>query len=49
MAQPCRLWPHCELVRDYVKKGTKLFIEGKIETRSWEQRDGREALPDWSS
>ena len=25
-----------EIVRDYVKKGSKLFIEGKIQTRSWE-------------
>ena len=27
-----------EIVRDYVKKGTKLFIEGKIQTRSWEDK-----------
>ena len=25
-----------EIVRDYVKKGAKLYIEGKIQTRSWE-------------
>ena len=25
-----------EVVRDYVKKGTQLFIEGKIQTRSWD-------------
>jgi single-strand DNA-binding protein len=24
-----------EIVRDYVKKGTQLFIEGRIQTRSW--------------
>jgi single-strand DNA-binding protein len=24
-----------EIVRDYVKKGTQLFVEGKIQTRSW--------------
>lgn len=25
-----------ELVRDYVKKGSQLFIEGKLQTRSWD-------------
>ena len=24
----------------YVRKGTKLYIEGKLTTRSWEGRDG---------
>ncbi len=28
-----------EVVRDYVKKGTQLFIEGKIQTRSWDDRE----------
>ena len=28
-----------EIVRDYVKKGDKLYIEGKIQTRSWDDRD----------
>ncbi len=28
-----------EIVRDYVKKGTKLFIEGKIQTRSWDDKE----------
>jgi single-strand DNA-binding protein len=28
-----------EDVRDYVKKGTQLFIEGKIQTRSWDDRN----------
>ncbi len=27
-----------EVVRDYVKKGTQLFIEGKIQTRSWDDK-----------
>jgi single-strand DNA-binding protein len=26
-----------EIVRDYVKKGSKIYIEGKLKTRSWEQ------------
>src|ERR1039458_7905549 len=28
-----------EIVRDYVKKGTKLFVEGKIQTRSWDDKE----------
>jgi len=28
-----------EIVRDYVKKGTHLFIQGKIQTRSWDDKD----------
>ena len=29
-----------EIVRDYVKKGSKLYVEGKLQTRSWE-KDGQ--------
>ena len=28
-----------EIVRDYVKKGTQLFVEGKIQTRSWDDKE----------
>ena len=28
-----------EIVRDYVKKGDRLYIEGKIQTRSWDDKD----------
>ena len=28
-----------EIVRDYVKKGTKLYVEGKIQTRSWDDKE----------
>ena len=28
-----------EIVRDYVKKGTQVFIEGKIQTRSWDEKE----------
>jgi len=28
-----------EIVRDYVKKGTQLFIEGKIQQRSWDDKE----------
>ena len=27
-----------EIVRDYVKKGSKLYIEGKFQTRSWDDK-----------
>ena len=30
-----------EIVRDYVKKGSKLFIEGRIQTRNWEDKECR--------
>lgn len=29
-----------EVVEKYVKKGTQLFIEGRIRTRSWDDKDG---------
>ncbi len=28
-----------EIVRDYVKKGTQLYIEGKLQTRSWDDKE----------
>jgi single-strand DNA-binding protein len=28
-----------EIVRDYVKKGSQLYIEGKIQTRSWDDKE----------
>jgi single-strand DNA-binding protein len=28
-----------EIVRDYVSKGTHLFIQGKIQTRSWNDKE----------
>jgi len=28
-----------EIVRDYVGKGTQLFIQGKIQTRSWDDKE----------
>ncbi|MFZ7121744.1 MAG: single-stranded DNA-binding protein [Eubacteriaceae bacterium] len=29
-----------KVVENYVKKGTQLFIEGKLRTRSWDNKDG---------
>jgi single-strand DNA-binding protein len=28
-----------EIIRDYVRKGSKLYIEGKIQTRSWDDKE----------
>ena len=28
-----------EIIRDYVKKGSKLFVEGKITTNSWDDKE----------
>ena len=28
-----------EIIRDYVKKGSKLFIEGRLSTSSWEDKE----------
>ncbi len=33
-------WNHAELCEKYVQKGSLLYIEGKIRTRSWEDRQG---------
>ena len=30
------------VVERYVKKGTKLYIEGKLQTRKWQDRDGND-------
>jgi len=31
-----------EIVDSYVKKGTKLYIEGSIHTRKWQDKDGQD-------
>ena len=31
-----------EIVRDYIKKGSKLFVEGSLKTRKWEDKNGVE-------
>jgi single-strand DNA-binding protein len=28
-----------EILRDYVRKGSKLYVEGKLTTRSWDDKD----------
>jgi len=29
-----------EIVRDYLKKGSKVYVEGKLRTRKWQAQDG---------
>lgn len=31
-----------EIIRDYVRKGSKLYVEGKIQTRSWDDKTSGE-------
>jgi single-strand DNA-binding protein len=31
-----------KVVENYVRKGTKLYIEGKIQTRKWTDKDGKD-------
>ncbi len=31
-----------EIARDYLKKGSMVYIEGRLRTRKWQDRDGKE-------
>ena len=33
-------WNHAELCEKYVQKGTLLYVEGKLRTRSWDDQNG---------
>lgn len=33
-------WNHAELCDKYVQKGSLLYVEGKVRTRTWEDRQG---------
>lgn len=33
---------HAELVEQYCKKGDMLYVEGRIQTRKWTDKDGQE-------
>jgi single-strand DNA-binding protein len=33
-----------EIVKDYVKKGSKLFIEGRLNTRNWDDKDTKKKV-----
>ena len=34
--------PLCKVIEQYVKKGSKLYIEGQLQTRKWTDKDGAE-------
>lgn len=31
-----------EIARDYLKKGSKVYVEGKLRTRKWQDKDGKD-------
>ena len=33
-------WRQAEFVERYIKKGSQLYVEGKLRTRSWEDQNG---------
>jgi single-strand DNA-binding protein len=35
------LGKQAESLNDYLKKGKQIFVEGRIETRSWDDKDGQ--------
>ena len=41
MAQYCCLERACRNRRKYLKKGAKVYIEGKLKTRTWQDKDGK--------
>ncbi|MDX2204063.1 MAG: single-stranded DNA-binding protein [Hyphomicrobiaceae bacterium] len=34
--------PLCRVVEQYLKKGSKVYIEGALQTRKWQDKDGQE-------
>ena len=32
----------CKVVEQYVKKGSQIYIEGRLQTRKWQDKDGNE-------
>ena len=32
----------CKVIEQYVKKGAKLYIEGQLQTRKWQNKDGHD-------
>jgi len=32
----------CKVVENYVRKGSKLYIEGQLQTRKWQDKDGND-------
>jgi len=36
----------CKVIENYVKKGSKVYIEGQLQTRKWQDKDGNDR---WST
>ena len=36
----------CKIVEQYLKKGSKVYLEGHLQTRKWHDKDGQRALFD---
>lgn len=34
--------PLCKLAEDYLRKGSKVYLEGKMQTRKWQGDDGKD-------
>ena len=34
--------PLCKVVEQYLKKGSKVYVEGQLQTRKWKDQDGAE-------
>ena len=34
--------PLCKIIEQYVKKGAKLYIEGALQTRKWQNKEGQD-------
>jgi single-strand DNA-binding protein len=34
--------PLCKVIEQYVKKGAKLYIEGQLQTRKWQNKEGQD-------
>jgi single-strand DNA-binding protein len=34
--------PLCKIAEQYLRKGAKVYLEGQIQTRKWEDKDGQE-------
>lgn len=34
--------PLCKVIEQYVKKGSKVYVEGSLQTRKWNDKDGVE-------
>ena len=32
----------CKIVEQYVKKGSKVYLEGSLQTRKWQDKDGQD-------